>query len=682
VPIDQPQAQAEQAQSLYRRHRPRTFADVVGQEPVVRTLRNAVERGKVHHAYLFVGSRGTGKTSMAKILAACLNCERGPTIDPCGVCESCISIAHANSLDVIEMDAASNNSVDDIRELRESVAYSPVSGRSKVYILDEAHMLSTAAWNAFLKTLEEPPPNTVFVLATTEAQKVPATVVDRCHRFDFHRPTVEQIASVIRRAAQAESIEIPPEAVAAVARSATGSFRDALGTLEQLVTYSGAEIALDDVLAVLGVADSGLLEELVDAVDAGDARRALLALERCVEGGRDAGSFASDLEVHARELLVVQTLGELPAELSLTAEADARLHAQAERVDGAVVVRLLELLGAALEGVRAGADPRTRLELALVKAARPALDTSTPALLARIERLERDGGGVTVSAVAAERSVPAPAFDSAAKASAAESASDRPGGSASAERGAIATPSAGGASVPAPGPGTAPEPTSAPEVIATPEPASRPDVIAPSASSTPTSAPEAIAAPAPDPAPAPDLPPAADAIAAPAPPPMPAAATDLDSLLAAWPAVIDVVRAGNALIGALIADTRPVAVDGEDLTVAFASSAAFLKKKAEHPDNRAIVADALRQVTGGRWRLSYELLEADAELASGGEAPTEEEWVRRFMEEFDAEELLSDQQPGGAAESGGANGVPNPPPGGDRPEGGERVSVNSEQREA
>ena len=317
----------------------------------MRTLRNAVERGKVHHAYLFVGSRGTGKTSMAKILAACLNCERGPTIEPCGECESCLSIARASSLDVIEMDAASNNSVDDIRELRESVAYSPVSGRSKVYILDEAHMLSTAAWNAFLKTLEEPPPNTVFVLATTEAQKVPATVVDRCHRFDFHRPTVEQIASVVRRAAQAESIEIPPEALAAIARSATGSFRDALGTLEQLLTYSGNEIALEDVLAVLGVADAGLLEELLDAVDAGDARRALLALERCVESGRDAGSFTTDLEVHARELLVVQTLGELPAELALTKEADARLRAQAERVDSAVLVRLLELLGEALEGV-------------------------------------------------------------------------------------------------------------------------------------------------------------------------------------------------------------------------------------------------------------------------------------------------------------------------------------------
>ncbi len=378
------------AQSLYRTHRPRTFEDVVGQDAVVRTLRHAVERGKVHHAYLFVGSRGTGKTSMAKILASCLNCERGgPTVNPCGQCDSCTSIASATSLDVIEMDAASNNSVDDIRELRESVAFAPVSGRHKVYILDEAHMLTQAAWNAFLKTLEEPPPNTVFVLATTEAGKVPATVVDRCHRFDFHRPTVEQIASVAMRAAEAESIEIPPEAVAAIARSATGSFRDALGTLEQIVTYSGTSVSLDDVLAVLGVADEQLLAGALDAVAGGDARAALLAVARCAEAGRDASSFTRDLEGRSRELLVVQTLGDVPPELSLTPEIDERLREQASRIGTGEVVRLLDLLGAALEAVRAGADPRTQLELALVKAAAPAADASTRALLARIERLEQ-----------------------------------------------------------------------------------------------------------------------------------------------------------------------------------------------------------------------------------------------------------------------------------------------------
>jgi DNA polymerase-3 subunit gamma/tau len=397
------------APSLYRRHRPRTFSDVVGQEHVVRTLSNAVEQGKVHHANLFVGSRGTGKTSMAKILAACLNCEQGPTTTPCGVCESCVSIASATSMDVIEMDAASNNSVDDIRELRERVAYAPVSGRHKVYILDEAHMLSSQAWNAFLKTLEEPPPHTIFVLATTEANKVLPTVVDRCHRFDFKRPSAEQVAGVLRRVADAERVEIGPEAIALIARHATGSFRDALGTLEQLVTYSGQSIALDDVIAVLGVADADLLFGALDAVAAGEARSALLAADRLNESGRDASQFLRDLEGHARDLLVVGTLGgEVPAELSVSPERDARLAEQAARVPRIAVVRLLELLAGALAAIKDGSDARTQLELALVKAASPDLDPSTRALLARVEQLEAALAGGRPQAGPTPQPQPAP----------------------------------------------------------------------------------------------------------------------------------------------------------------------------------------------------------------------------------------------------------------------------------
>ena len=318
--------------SLYRRFRPQNFDEVVGQEHVVRTLRSAVESGKVHHAYLFVGSRGTGKTSMAKILARSLNCVNGPTVTPCGECESCLTIAAGTSLDVIEMDAASNRSVDDIRELRDRVGYAPAAGHWKIYILDEAHMLTKEAWNAFLKTLEEPPPNTSFILATTEPQKVMATIVDRCQRFDFQRPSLEQISEVINRAAGAEKIEVEDGAVALISRSASGSFRDALGTLDQLISYGGDKVGADDVLAMLGAADADLIFRAVDAVGAGDARGALAAVDELVASGRDPAQFARDLVSHLRQLIVVRTTGEIPDAFSVTVSEPDRLREQAERV--------------------------------------------------------------------------------------------------------------------------------------------------------------------------------------------------------------------------------------------------------------------------------------------------------------------------------------------------------------
>ncbi len=569
--------------SLYRRHRPGSFDEVVGQQHVVRTLRNAVEQDKVHHAYLFVGSRGTGKTSMAKILARSLNCERGgPTVTPCGECESCLTIAAGTSIDVIEMDAASNRSVDDVRDLRERVAYAPAGGHWKVYILDEAHMLTKEAWNAFLKTLEEPPPKTVFVLATTESHKVMATIADRCQRFDFQRPSLEQISEVLTRVAETESITVDDGAVAMIARSASGSFRDALGTLDQLVAFGGDAVTLDSVLEMLGAADADLLFEAVDAVAANDPKAVLLEVEKMARSGRDPAQFARDLLAHLRFLLVTQTTGEVPTSFVVTATDSERLRSQAQTVGAATLIRTIDDLADALTAVRDGDDARMAIEIALLKAARPDLDPSSEGLLRRIEQLESRLSGASAPPP------PAPA-----------------------------------APAPPPEPAPAPEP---------PPPAPEPPQPEPvQASPAPPEPEEQDAPPAGGGSPSPTGP-AGDS------------GPSLPELQSIWGTVLAKLAETAPALAATFEGARPDGLDGDELSIGFPPDLGFNKRKAEGPDRREALVAALKDVTGHTLRPTYDFLDEDAappapEPAGQAAGVDEDEALERLKSEFDAEEV-------------------------------------------
>jgi DNA polymerase-3 subunit gamma/tau len=578
--------------SLYRRHRPQSFAEVVGQEHVVRTLSNAVEKDRVHHAYLFVGSRGTGKTSMAKILARSLNCVKGPTLTPCGQCEPCRTIAAGTSLDVIEMDAASNRSVDDVRELRERVGFAPAVGRWKVYILDEAHMLTKEAWNAFLKTLEEPPPNTVFVLATTEPQKVMPTIVDRCQRFDFQRPSLEQIAEVVRRVSAAEGIEIEEGAVALIARSATGSFRDALGTLDQLVAFGGDRMTTDEVVELLGAADAELLFDTTDALASQNAKAALEAVERLSRSGRDPGQFARDLVAHLRQLLVARATGEVPESFTVTVAQPERLAEQAKAIDDAKLMGAIDSLSAAVAAMREGDDPRLSLEVALLKVTTPSLDASREALLRRIESLETrlDGGGPGVPAS------PARAGDASASKGQAESqpAIEHRAGSA----GPPARPSrddirdATGSESPA---GVSDEQSTEPEAAVATEVVS----------------------------------------------------IELERVVELWPAVVGHLReSGEEMLSTLFEGARPLGINEERsmLHIGFPASAKFNKRKAEAPANVERMTETIHAITGAWLRPAYELTEEESgEVGEDLTEMSDDDLIEMIKTNFDAREIDPDE---------------------------------------
>jgi DNA polymerase-3 subunit gamma/tau len=377
--------------ALYRKYRPQDFEEVVGQETIVRTLKNAISSGQVRQAYLFAGPRGTGKTSLARILAKGLNCVQGPTPTPDKVCNPCVTIANGTSLDVIEMDAASQRGIDDIREIRERVVLQPAEGRYKVYILDEAHQLTDAAWNALLKLIEEPPPHLVFVFCTTDLSKVLPTVRSRCQTFVFARPRLPELVRLLRRVADGESIQVPDQALALIARGARGSFRDAVSTLDQLASATENDISVQAVLQLLGAVEEEALFRLCDLVVDRDTAGALTFLEELAEQGQDLGRLVVDLLEHLRHLMLVQHMGEVPESLPVTEETRERLRAQANQLGEATVIRLVDLLGVAVEDMRQGGDPRLPLELALVKVTRPGADLSRESLSFRLEQLESRG---------------------------------------------------------------------------------------------------------------------------------------------------------------------------------------------------------------------------------------------------------------------------------------------------
>lgn len=377
---------------LARKWRPRNFDDVVGQEHITRTLRNAITSGRIHHAFLFIGSRGIGKTTSARILAMALNCANaeGPTPEPCGECDLCTSIIAGNNIDVIEIDGASNNGVDDIRQIREDIRMVPTSGRYKIYIIDEVHQLSSGAFNALLKTLEEPPPHAVFVLATTEAHKIPATIISRCQRYDFRRVAIKDIMGLLRKILDAEGLKATDEALHAIARAAEGGIRDSESILDELITYCDDEITFKDVFDVLGLVDWHVLHSLCDAIQQQDVVKQLQLIDEVVANGKDLTQFVQEILRYFRNMLVCKST-QSDAMLELPEEERKEIFARSQKFGLTHLIKLVEQFAELTSGFDSQLAQRIALETLLIRISKVGVDISLDTVLEKLVQLGAGG---------------------------------------------------------------------------------------------------------------------------------------------------------------------------------------------------------------------------------------------------------------------------------------------------
>ncbi|KIR62639.1 DNA polymerase III subunit gamma and tau [Micromonospora haikouensis] len=587
--------------ALYRKYRPRTFAEVIGQEHVTEPLSQALRSGRLNHAYLFSGPRGCGKTSSARILARSLNCEQGPTPEPCGQCDSCRSLATdgSGSIDVIEIDAASHGGVDDARELREKAFFAPARSRFKIYVIDEAHMVSSAGFNALLKLVEEPPEYVKFIFATTEPEKVLGTIKSRTHHYPFRLIPPKTLRPYLEQLCEAEGVTVDPAVFPLVVRAGGGSARDSLSVLDQLIAGAGPEgVTYPRAAALLGVTDSGLLDEMCDALAAGDGAAAYATVDRVAEAGHDARRFASDLLERLRDLIVLQQVPDAAAKGLIDGPADQieRMTAQAQRLGPATLSRCADIVHDGLVAMRGTTAPRLLLELICARMLLPGADDSTGGLLQRLERMERR---LTLGAV----DLPPAAAGSA------------PVATAPAVRPEPTAPPAAAAAHPAPAaasaaPATAPVPLAAPPSVA-------------AAAAAPVSAGPAPAAPAPA-VPRREVPPEAvmPDPATPAPPrPGAAAAGALDAVAVrrSWPEVVGKVNRTNKRIAALMRDAVVRELDGDALVLTVKSTV-LAKMMSDHA---AVLTDALYEEFGGRWQIRCEVSgeRGGASLGGGSRGP-------------------------------------------------------------